>query len=95
MTATDRALEFVTIAVSDGISMGHEGMRASLRKVLDYLRGFIIVLVVLHHSVLAYCRFSHFDRVAPSRAQASERREDPPARDRRSAWIVQHREDRL
>jgi hypothetical protein len=29
----------------------------------DYLRSFIIVLVVLHHSVLAYCRFSHFDRV--------------------------------
>jgi glucans biosynthesis protein C len=29
----------------------------------DYLRGFIVVLVVLHHSVLAYTRFSHFDRV--------------------------------
>jgi glucan biosynthesis protein C len=29
----------------------------------DYLRGFIVVLVVLHHSVLAYCRFGHFDPV--------------------------------
>src|SRR5262245_66469979 len=30
-------MEFVTIAVSDGISMGHEGMRASLvsREVID------------------------------------------------------------
>ena len=28
---------------------------------LDYLRGFVIVLVVLHHAVLAYCRFGHFD----------------------------------
>jgi glucan biosynthesis protein C len=28
----------------------------------DYLRSFIVVLVVLHHSVLAYCRFGHFDR---------------------------------
>jgi glucans biosynthesis protein C len=27
----------------------------------DYLRGFVIVLVVLHHAVLAYCRFGHFD----------------------------------
>ncbi len=29
---------------------------------LDYLRGFVIVQVVLHHAVLAYCRFGHFDR---------------------------------
>ena len=29
---------------------------------LDYLRGFVIVLVVLHHAVLAYCRFGRFDR---------------------------------
>jgi peptidoglycan/LPS O-acetylase OafA/YrhL len=29
----------------------------------DYLRGMIVMLVVLHHSVLAYCRFSHFDRL--------------------------------
>jgi glucans biosynthesis protein C len=29
---------------------------------LDYLRGFVVVLVVLHHSLLAYCRFGHFDR---------------------------------
>jgi peptidoglycan/LPS O-acetylase OafA/YrhL len=29
----------------------------------DYLRGIIVVLVVLHHSVLAYTRFSHFDRL--------------------------------
>ena len=28
---------------------------------LDYLRGFVVVLVVLHHAVLAYCRFGHFD----------------------------------
>jgi peptidoglycan/LPS O-acetylase OafA/YrhL len=28
---------------------------------LDYLRGFVIVLVVLHHAVLAYCGFGHFD----------------------------------
>jgi hypothetical protein len=27
----------------------------------DYLRGFVIVMVVLHHAVLAYCRFGHFD----------------------------------
>src|ERR1700733_13192663 len=25
---------------------------------LDYLRGFV---VILHHAVLAYCRFGHFD----------------------------------
>lgn len=29
---------------------------------LDYLRGFVIVLVVLHHSVLAYMRLGYFDR---------------------------------
>ncbi len=29
----------------------------------DYLRGFIVVLVVLHHSMLAYAGFGHFDRV--------------------------------
>jgi len=29
----------------------------------DYLRGLVVILVVLHHSVLAYTRFSHFDRV--------------------------------
>jgi uncharacterized membrane protein YcfT len=29
---------------------------------LDHLRGFVIALVVLHHSVLAYCRYAHFDR---------------------------------
>lgn len=29
----------------------------------DYLRGGIVVLVVLHHSMLAYTRFGHFDRV--------------------------------
>ncbi len=28
---------------------------------LDYLRGFIIVLVVLHHAVLAYCTFGQFN----------------------------------
>lgn len=28
---------------------------------LDYLRGFVIVMVVPHHLVLAYCRFGHFD----------------------------------
>ena len=30
---------------------------------LDHLRGFIIVLVVLHHAVLAYCTFGHLDHV--------------------------------
>jgi len=29
---------------------------------LDHLRGFVIVLVLLHHAVLAYCRYGHFDR---------------------------------
>ncbi len=29
---------------------------------LDHLRGFVVVLVVLHHSVLAYCLYGHFDR---------------------------------
>jgi len=29
----------------------------------DYLRGFVTSLVVLHHSVLAYCRYGHFDRL--------------------------------
>ncbi|HET6307236.1 MAG TPA: acyltransferase family protein [Rhodopila sp.] len=29
---------------------------------LDHLRGFIVALVVLHHAVLAYCRYAHFDR---------------------------------
>jgi len=28
---------------------------------LDYLRAFVIVLVVLHHAVLAYCTFGHFN----------------------------------
>jgi peptidoglycan/LPS O-acetylase OafA/YrhL len=28
----------------------------------DYLRGFIVMLVVFHHSVLAYCRYGHFDK---------------------------------
>jgi peptidoglycan/LPS O-acetylase OafA/YrhL len=28
---------------------------------LDYLRGLVIVLVVLHHSVLAYCSFGNFN----------------------------------
>ena len=28
---------------------------------LDHLRGFVITLVVLHHAVLAYCRFGHID----------------------------------
>jgi glucan biosynthesis protein C len=39
-----------------------EGERPNRIVAFDYLRGFIIVLVVLHHSVLAYCRFGHFDR---------------------------------
>jgi fucose 4-O-acetylase-like acetyltransferase len=30
---------------------------------LDQLRGFVIVLVVLHHAILAYCTFGHIDRV--------------------------------
>ena len=30
---------------------------------LDQLRGFVIVLVVLHHSILAYCTFGHVDRL--------------------------------
>ena len=38
-------------------------MQAQRIVAFDYLRGLIVVLVVLHHSVLAYCRFSHFDRV--------------------------------
>ena len=29
---------------------------------LDHLRGFVIALVVLHHAVLAYCRYAHFNR---------------------------------
>jgi uncharacterized membrane protein len=29
----------------------------------DHLRGLIVISVVLHHSALAYTRFSHFDRV--------------------------------
>ncbi len=38
-------------------------MTASTRLVaLDHLRGFIVALVVLHHSVLAYCIFGHIDR---------------------------------
>jgi peptidoglycan/LPS O-acetylase OafA/YrhL len=28
----------------------------------DYLRGFVVMLVVFHHSVLAYCRYGHFDK---------------------------------
>lgn len=31
--------------------------------VVDQLRGFVIILVVLHHAVLAYCTFGHIDRV--------------------------------
>ena len=33
----------------------------SRRLGLDYLRGLVIVLVVLHHAVLAYCAFGHFN----------------------------------
>lgn len=28
---------------------------------IDYLRGFVVVLVVLHHAILAYCAFGHFN----------------------------------
>jgi peptidoglycan/LPS O-acetylase OafA/YrhL len=35
--------------------------RADRVVALDYLRGCVIVLVVLHHSILAYCRYGHFD----------------------------------
>jgi surface polysaccharide O-acyltransferase-like enzyme len=38
-----------------------EPARAERVVALDYLRGCVVVLVVLHHSVLAYCRFGHFD----------------------------------
>ena len=39
-------------------------VRCDLRLLaLDQLRGFIIVLVVLHHAILAYCTFGHIDRV--------------------------------
>ena len=31
-------------------------------RALDQLRGFVIVLVVLHHALLAYCTFGHIDR---------------------------------
>ncbi|WP_158745713.1 acyltransferase [Acidisphaera sp. L21] len=38
-------------------------MQTSPRLVaLDHLRGFVVVLVVLHHAVLAYCHFGHTDR---------------------------------
>ncbi len=30
---------------------------------LDQLRGYVVVLVVLHHSVLAYCTFGHVNRL--------------------------------
>ena len=30
---------------------------------LDQLRGFVVVLVVLHHALLAYCTFGHVDRL--------------------------------
>src|SRR4051812_33228010 len=30
---------------------------------IDYLRGFIVVLVVAHHSVIAYSPYAHFDPV--------------------------------
>jgi peptidoglycan/LPS O-acetylase OafA/YrhL len=35
---------------------------ASRVAALDHLRGFVIALVVLHHAVLAYCRYAHFNR---------------------------------
>ncbi len=38
------------------------GQRAARIFAFDHLRGLIILLVVLHHAVLAYCRYSHFDR---------------------------------
>jgi peptidoglycan/LPS O-acetylase OafA/YrhL len=37
------------------------GIRGNRQFGLDYLRGFVIVLVVLHHAVLAYCTFGHFN----------------------------------
>ena len=30
---------------------------------LDHLRGFVVLLVVLHHAVLAYCAFGHIDHL--------------------------------
>jgi glucan biosynthesis protein C len=49
--------------------VGQRGMRhhdtsedPGVRRIgLDYLRGFVIVMVVLHHAVLAYCAFGHFN----------------------------------
>ena len=38
-----------------------EPARAGRVVALDHLRGSVIVLVVLHHAVLAYCRYGHFD----------------------------------
>ena len=32
-------------------------------RALDQVRGFVVVLVVLHHAILAYCTFGHIDRV--------------------------------
>jgi peptidoglycan/LPS O-acetylase OafA/YrhL len=51
--------ECVPIDQTSGIRpSGRTGRIAAL----DHLRGCVIVLVVLHHAVLAYCRFGHLDR---------------------------------
>ncbi len=52
---------------AQAISLSHYSRRAPAgggRVVaIDYLRTFVIVLVLVHHSVLAYVSFGHFDRV--------------------------------
>lgn len=46
------------------------GVRSGRIVALYYLRGFVVVLVVLHHSVLAYRRINYFDPVHYLRSSA-------------------------
>ena len=44
--------------------------RVGRLKALDQMRGFVVGLVVLHHTMLAYCTFGHVDRVNYARSTA-------------------------
>lgn len=51
-------------AIIPGPEYGRLATPAAANRVvaLDHLRGSVVALVVLHHAVLAYCRYAHFNQ---------------------------------